>query len=498
MTMNYDYKIRNFTEERAYHNTAIMIYLKSVKAILGEVDVTIGNSLNQGYYSYVNLDGRQLTSTDVNKIRDKMNYYIAKDYEIVEEHDTVEHAMAKWHSLGYPEKARLLEGRPLDEEVDIYNLHNYRNCMYCRLLPSSGYINLFELRQYRNGLLLRLPNALHGHTLPPYRDDDKLYDAYAQCKRMRKYTGINYLADLNDKIRGGEAAGVIKASEWLQSRQLEEFAEKVVEERKKVVLIAGPSSSGKTTTAKRICKEIDRLTGQEPLYLGTDDYFVERDQSPIGPDGKPDFEGIDCLDLDLFNSQMEALLAGKEVDLPEFDFITGTKVFGKRITKLKKHQLLVIEGIHSLNDILTKNISKEDKFKIYISPLTQLAMDRHNRLSTADARLLRRMVRDNQFRAYNAEATLETWPKVRAGESVNVFPYSSSADVVFNSSTAYETCLLKTYAEPLLLDIQESSPQYAEAQRILTFMKYFEKITDSDPVPDNSIIREFIGPREKK
>ena len=222
---------------------------------------------------------------------------------------------------------------------------------------------------------------------------------------------------------------------------------------KKVVLIAGPSSSGKTTTAKRICAEISRLTGEDPIYLGTDDYFVERKDSPIGPDGKPDFEGLNCLDLKLFNQQMEDLLAGREVDIPEFDFLNGTKVFGKRITTLKRNQVLVIEGIHSLNDVLTENIPREDKYKIYISPLTQIGIDRHNRISTADARLLRRMVRDNQFRGYNAERTLDMWPKVRAGESVNIFPYSSSSDVVFNSSTIYETNMLKTFAEPLLLAI---------------------------------------------
>jgi uridine kinase len=313
---------------------------------------------------------------------------------------------------------------------------------------------------------------------------------------MRKYTGIDYLADLNEQIGKGNASAIIQASEWLQSRQLEEFATRVVEERRKVVLIAGPSSSGKTTTAKRICQEIGRLTGQDPLYLGTDDYFVERGMTPLGPDGKPDFEGLGAVDLPLFNKQMEDLLKGETVDLPEFDFVNGTKVFGKRVTSLKENQILVIEGIHSLNDVLTEHIPRSDKFKIYISPLTQIAVDRHNRVSTADARLLRRMVRDNQFRGYDAEATLASWPKVRAGESVNVFPYSSSADVVFNSSTVYETNLLKTYAEPLLTAIGESSEQYAEAQRILKFMKYFDKIESDEAVPDNSILREFIGPRK--
>ena len=494
--MAYDFTIKTFTEERAYHNTAIMVYLKAVKAVLGEVDVTIGNSLNQGYYSYINKDGARLTKSDIHKIRDTMKKFVDQDLELVIENDNVAHAMMKWSSLGYPEKARLLAGRPEDETVEIANLRNYRNCMYTVLLPSAGYINLFDLRPYRNGLLLRLPNALHGQSIPPYRDDDKLYEAYAECRRMRKYTGIEYLADMNEAIRNGKADDIIRESEWMQARQLEEYATKIVEEHKKVVLIAGPSSSGKTTTAKRLCLEISRLTNEDPLYLGTDDYFVERGMTPLGPDGEPDFEGLGAVDLPLFNRQMEDLLAGKEVDMPEFDFIKGTKVFGKRITKLKENQIMVIEGIHSLNDIMTQNIPRSDKFKIYISPLTQIAVDRHNRLSTADARLLRRMVRDNQFRGYNAEATLKAWPKVRAGESVNVFPYSSSADVVFNSSTVYETNLLKTYAEPLLTGIGESSEQYAEVQRILSFMKYFDKIESDEAVPDNSILREFIGPRK--
>lgn len=494
--MSYDFTIKTFSDERAYHNTAILVYLKAVHGVFGEVDVTIGNSLNQGYYSYINLEGSKLTTSDVHRIRDKMDKYIARDDVIVNERMNMESAVDLWRRYRYNEKRRLLEGRPIDEEIEIANIHNYRGYMYCKLLPSTGYINLYDIRPYRNGLLLRLPNALHNHTIPKYRDDDKLYEAYAESKRMRRYTGIEYLADMNEKIRDGSADDVIKSSEWLASRELEEFAGTILEERKKVVLIAGPSSSGKTTTAKRICQEIKRLSGTEPLYLGTDDYFVERTETPLGEDGKPDFEGLGAVDLDLFNKQMEDLLAGKEVDIPEFDFKQGSKIFGRRITKLEKDQVLVIEGIHSLNDVLTENIPRSDKFKIYISPLTQIAIDRHNRISTADARLLRRMVRDNQFRGYNAEATLDIWPKVRAGESMNIFPYSSSADVVFNSSTVYETNLLKTYAEPLLLDIPETSEQYEEAQRILTFMRFFDKIENSESVPDSSILREFIGPRK--
>ena len=493
--MSLGFSIRNISDERVYHNTAIMIYLKAVRDVFPTANVTIGNSLNQGYFSTIKDTGLTIGPEELHMIRDRMRAIIDSDPEITTEIWRAADAAEFFRDAGYKEKARLLALRDPDEETEIIHIDGYHNCMYSRALPSAGMVNLFELRTYRKGVLLRLPNALNPDTIPPYRDDDKLYDAYAESKRMRKFTHIDYLADINDIVHRGETAGVIQASEWLQSRQLEEYAVRIIEEGRKVVLIAGPSSSGKTTTAKRICRELERLSGSKPLYLGTDDYFVERKDNPIGPDGKPDFEGLGALDLKLFNSQMEALLSGEEVDLPEFDFVAGTKHFGKRITRMEPGQILVIEGIHSLNELLTQRIPRSDKFKIYISPLTLIGIDRHNRISTADARLLRRIVRDNQFRGYPADQTLEMWPKVRAGESANIFPYSSSADVVFNSSTLYETNMLRSFAEPLLLKIPEDSPQHKEAARILVFMKYFDRIEDTDPVPDNSILREFIGPR---
>ncbi len=494
--MDYGFEIRSIADERAYHNTAILIYLKAASEILGgDANISIGNSLNQGYFTYYSAEKSGLSTTVINKIRDRMQRIIDKDIEIICEQDTVRHATAKWKSLGYYEKSGLIETRDPDEIVEILNLDGYRNCLYTKVLPSTGYIDRFELRSYRTGMLLRLPTAL-SPSVPEYRDDNKLYDAFAESKKMSKNNGVKYLADVNRLILEGRADDLIRASEWNHNKVLSGIADRIVKEDKRIVLIAGPSSSGKTTTAKRLCAAIAERTG-EPLYLGTDDYFVERDQSPIGPDGKPDYEGLDCLDMDLFNRNMEDLLDGKEVDIPTFDFIEGRKLFGSRVTKLREGQIIVIEGIHSLNNILTEHIPAAQKFKIYISPLTLLSIDRHNRLSTTDARLLRRMVRDNQFRNADAEKTLDTWPKVRAGESVNIFPYSSSADVVFNSSTVYETNLLKTYAEPLLLAIDESSPQYIEAQRILGVMKYFVGIESSDAVPDESLIREFIGKRQK-
>ncbi|MBE6042117.1 MAG: nucleoside kinase [Clostridiales bacterium] len=490
--MSNGFRIKNIRDERAYHNTAILIYLKAVRDVLGDVNVRIGNSLNQGYFTYIDKKKGNINATDIHRIWNRMEAIVREDHDVEVDQCDVDKARRKWEQLGYHEKAELLDVLESGDTVEIADIDGYRNCMYSALLPKTGMIDIFELRPYRNGLLLRLPNALRPETLPDYRDDDKLYDAYAETKRVRKEIGLHYLADTNRVIAEGNSVGLIRANEWFHNHIIEGFASQIVENGRRIVLISGPSSSGKTTFAKRLCKAISQIS-DEPLYLGTDDYFVERDQTPLGPDGEPDFEGLGALDLELFNEQMEALIAGKEVDLPEFDFIKGSKIFGKRIMKAGENQIIVIEGIHSLNEDLTANIPAKQKFKIYISPLTLMGVDRHNRLSTADTRLLRRMVRDNQFRGNSAEATLEAWPKVRAGESVNVFPYSSSADIVFNSSTMYETNLLKTYAEPLLKAIPESSAQYPEAQRILNFLRFFRPITSAEAVPEYSIIREFIG-----
>ncbi len=310
--MGHGFMIKSIEDERAYHNTAVLIYLKAFRDVMGETDIRIGNSLNQGYFTYAHTD-RPLTSTDVHKIWNRMEAIVGQDIEIVIEHDTAAHAAERWRAVGCKEKAELLEGRDPEEIVEIANIDGYRNCMYSRVLPSTGYVDVFELRAYRNGLLLRLPNALSPDEVPQYRDDDKLYDAFAESKRMRKHTGIDYLADLNKQIREGNSDEVIRASEWLQSRQIDYYADMIVRQEKKIVLIAGPSSSGKTTTAKRLCEAIAERKS-EPLYLGTDDYFVEREQTPIGEDGKPDFEGLGALDLDLFNSQMGNLIHGQEVD----------------------------------------------------------------------------------------------------------------------------------------------------------------------------------------
>jgi uridine kinase len=266
----------------------------------------------------------------------------------------------------------------------------------------------------------------------------------------------------------------------------------ITQQKKRIVLICGPSSSGKTTFARRLIIQL-RVNGLEPLYLGTDDYFVERTQTPVDENGEPNFEDIEALDIELFNRDMNGLLKGDEVDIPTFDFLKGTKVFGKRITRAKKGQPIIIEGIHGLNKQLTADIPDEEKFKIYISPLTQLNIDEHNRIPTTDARMLRRMVRDYQFRGHTAQSTIQAWPKVRKGEDKNIFPYNGEADVFFNSVHIYELNVLKKYAEPLLRSITREEPEYSEAVRMLKFLQYFKTIEDDSIIVNNSIIREFIG-----
>ena len=474
-----------------YQNSLILIYLKAIEDILGKADVDIENALNKGLYTEIKA-AEPVTAKQVKEIEQRMHHIVEEDIPFVREELTKEEAIARFEEMGCPEKIALLGENPRMKKVPFYSLAGYREFFYGLMAPSTGYIRHFELRKYRRGVLMRFPQPSQPDKIPEYVDEKLLYKTFGEQNRWGKLMGIDYVSDLNRKIDEGKFTDLIQLSEALHERRIVEIADMITKGHKRIILIAGPSSSGKTTFARRLCIQL-RVNGLEPLYMGTDDYFVEREHTPLDEYGEKNYEDLDAVDIQLFNSNMNDLLAGKTVDLPTFNFITGKKEYGKRITSIKSSQPIVIEGIHALNEALTSELPEEEKFKIYISPLTQLNIDSHNRIVTTDHRMIRRMVRDYKYRGHSAQSTISSWPKVRAGEDKNIFPFSNEADVLFNSVHLYEICVLKKYAVPLLEAITPEEPEYGDAVRMLNFLRFFKTVEDDSAIVNNSILREFIG-----
>lgn len=483
--------MRTYSATLMYQHSVSLIYLKAIMDVLGNFTVEIENSLNKGLYTEIKTKS-PITEEEVVRIEKHMRNLVEEDLPIVREVYTKEDAVEIWEKYNYPEKSGLLEHSTDAKEAKFYRIGGYRNFFYGLMAPSTGYIEYFELRKYRRGVLLRFPHPSKPDEIPAFEDDKKLYSAFGEANKWQKLLDVPYLQALNEKIKNGGAKDLIMLSEALHEKKVAEIADKITKGKKRIILIAGPSSSGKTTFARRLCIQL-RVNGLQPLYMGTDDYFVERSETPIGEDGLPNYEDLEAVDIKLFNSNMNDLLTGKEVDIPEFDFIEGKKVYGKRIISINQSQPIVIEGIHALNSKLTEYIDDKEKFKIYISPFTQLNIDVHNRVPTTDARMLRRIVRDYKYRGHSAADTIALWPKVREGEDKNIFPYNGEADVLFNSALVYELAVLKKYAMPLLEKVEPDSPQYSEAVRMLKFIKFFEVIDNEEYIPNNSIMREFIG-----
>jgi len=453
-----------------YQYSVTLLYLAAVKEVLETTDTEIRNSLNQGLFTLIRTK-RPLTASDVKAVEKRMRQMVREDIPI--------------ESEGACKKEEL-------KQMQLYRIKDYDQFFYGLTVPSSGYLKYFLLKKYKRGVILRFPQPSMPDKMPPYVDNKKMYHAFAEAEKWQRLLDISHVWDLNKKIIGGETREIIQMSEALHDKRIVEIAGEIAKLKKRVILIAGPSSSGKTTFARRLCIQL-KVNGLKPLYLGTDDYFLDRKDTPKDENGEPNFEDLEALDIDLFNRDMNMLLEGKEADIPEFDFLQGKKVFGNRRTSIDKTNPIVIEGIHALNDELTPYIDDERKFKIYISPLTQLNIDDHNVISTTDSRMIRRMVRDHQYRGHSAEATIKSWPKVRAGEDKNIFPYNSSADAFFNSVHIYELGVLKKYAEPMLKEVGEDRPEYSEAVRMLKFLSFFKTIEDDSLIVNNSILREFIG-----
>ena len=505
----------------AYQRGVTFIYLIAVREVFGQIgiqgaDAEIDNSLNKGFFTRVRpvrglirkeqdkvQDEIQQLLTDevVERIEARMHELVEMDLPIRKSIVSKEEGIRIWAEGNYDEKVKLLEEvkdpdfMPAFYTIDVPAAdgpESYVNYFFGPMVPSTGYIKLFELKKYHKGILLRYPYYSSPDKIPEYVDDSKIYGAFSEEHRWLHLLGIRHLTDMNDLIFNGEAKDTILLSEALHEKKIAEIADEIKKKKSRIILIAGPSSSGKTTFAKRLCIQM-RVIGLRPIYMGTDDYFVNRDDMEVDENGEKDYESLNAVDIDLFCSNMNDLLDGKEVDIPEFDFIKGEKVFGKRLTRIDKDQLIVIEGIHALNGKLTEQIPDNTKFKIYISPLAQLNVDIHNRVPTTDVRMLRRLVRDYRYRNHSAAQTIDSWPKVRGGEDTNIFPYNNEADVLFNSTLAYEIGLLKKYAEPLLEEITPDQPEYGEARRLLDFFRFFRTIENEKDVPNNSILREFIG-----
>lgn len=483
--------IRDQGARLIYEHSLIMVYLKAVEMVLGRTHVEVRNALGKGVYTEI-AEEESISDEQLQAVKDCMCRLVAEDMAFKKITMSREKGLQVLQDAGLYEKKRWIAAQPDLQVLHMYELDGFVNFFYSLMLPSTGYLYDFDLRKYRKGILLMYSQQNSLRSEPEFFDDRKLYATFQEARKWQVMQDIYFVGDLNYKIREGEAVDMILLSEALQQKRIVEITKQIVESGKRVVLITGPSSSGKTTFARKLCIQL-RVEGVEPLYMGTDDYFVNREDTPLDENGEPNYEDLEAVDIDMFNSHINRLLKGDEVDLPIFDFLEGRKVFGKRKTKITKHQPMVIEGIHALNDKLTPSIDDGEKFRIYISPLTPLGIDAHNRISVTDARMLRRMVRDYNYRGHSAEETIREWPKVRRGENKNVFPYNGKADVFFNSGHLYEIGLLKKYAEPLLEAISSDAPEYGEAIRMLQFLRFFNTIEDDGLVPNDSIIREFIG-----
>ena len=482
--------LRNQEAWHVYQNSLILIFIKAVHDVFGKnVLITVNNSLNKGLFI---TSSHKFDNNDIDLVTKRMNELIEADIPIVKEHMTKEGARKLAKKQKQEEAIKLLNSITNIDDVEIYSLEDEVQIFYNLMVPSTGYVKYFELTLYKNGLILRYPHPSDPEKVAPYEQQELLYNAFSEATKWGQLMNVNFVCDLNEKIIYDNIADNILMQEALHEKRISNIADMISEQNKRVVLICGPSSSGKTTFAKRLCIQLN-VIGLKTLYMGTDDYYKELHERIYDENGEVDLETVRALDTELFMRNINDLLDGKEVDLPHYDFEKSSKIFGKRFTKLDKNQVIVIEGIHGMNSELTKDIADDVKFKIYISPFTPISIDHHNRISTTDARLIRRLVRDHKFRNAPAQKTISMWPKVRASEDENIFPYNSQADVFFNSNCIYEYAVLKKYAEPILKRITRDEKEYAEAQRMLSFLKYLEPIYDDSIIPNNSIIREFIG-----
>lgn len=476
-----------------YKRSLTLLMVKAFSDVLGGKDnhrINVMYSIGKGYYCKLIGCEKKPDRNMLDAVKKRMKELVDADISIVKESVSTSEAAARFAAQGMADKEKLFMYRRVSK-ANIYSLDGYEDYYYGYMVPSTGYLKWFDLVLYDEGFVLLAPTKDNPETVPEYVPQKKLFNVLKTSDEWSKTLNVANVGDLNNAITDGSMLELMLVQEALQEKQIAAIADKILEGGKKIVLIAGPSSSGKTTFSHRLSIQL-RAHGLRPYPLALDNYFVDREFTPRDENGNYDFECIEAMDLKLFNSDMTKLLEGKEIELPTFNFTLGKKEYKGKKLKLNEGDVLVAEGIHALNPLMTQKLPDESKFKIYISALTALNIDEHNRIPTTDGRLIRRIVRDARTRGHDARATIAMWESVRRGEEKYIFPFQEEADVMFNSALIHELSIIKQYAEPLLFAVPRDCPEYYEAKRLLKFLDYFLG-HDVTPVPNNSIIREFVG-----
>jgi len=477
---------------RMYVRSLFFILVAAAREVFPEVKLKIMHGISRGYYCELSGLNRPITDSDIFAIKNEMQHLVDKDIPFEKIGMPNEEAVEICRKQNLLYKAKLFQQQGTLFSY-LYFMDDKANYFYGDQVPSTGYLKVFDLVSYYDGLLLRIPKPNKFSEVQPYSKHDKLFEIFQEHKDWAEILNVPNVANLNENTLSGQSGDIIKISEALHEKKIAEIANLIRDRRDqvKVVLIAGPSASGKTTFCKRLMVQL-AVNGLKPTMISLDDYFVDREKTPKDENGEFDFEAIEAIDVAFFNQQLNQLFNGEMIELPKFNFTVGTRIPSGKNLQLIPGSILIVEGIHGMNPKLVPHIKPENTFKIFLSALTQISIDDQNHISTTDNRMIRRIIRDSKYRNYSAQETIHRWPSVRSGEDKNIFPYQENADVMFNSAMVYELAVLKKYADLLLQSVTESQPEFSESCRLLKFLSYFKTIDDSE-IPPTSVIREFLG-----
>lgn len=477
---------------RMYRRSLIFVLYKAISEVFPDSELLVRHPISNGYYCTLQKGQGIYSGLDIERIKQRMTSIINADLPFIHKEIPTEEAIDIFENHNHLAKIPLFKTRG-NVFTSVYYLEDHVDYFYGQLVPSTGYLSVFDLIPFYNGMLLRFPDTTNPTELMPIINQNKLLKIFSEFKRWGKILKVSNIGELNQMVETGQISEIIKISEALHEKKIAQIADKIRKKSKKLklIMISGPSSSGKTTFSHRLAIQL-KVNGLNPIRISLDNYFVNRENNPVDENGAYDFEALEAIDIKLFNKDMLDLLDGKEVEMPKFDFETGQRFYDGEILSVKKKDLIIIEGIHALTPKLTAQIADECKYKIYVSALTSVSIDGHNLIKTSDNRLIRRMIRDAKYRGYDAHETLARWNSVRKGEEKNIFPFQEEADVMFNSALLYELAVLKSHAEPLLRRVKPNEPEHSAAQRLLKFFSYFQSVEDEE-IPPTSLIREFLG-----